>query len=104
MRERLAAQRLRLHPRKAEVVRVADGLDVFGYRVFPRRRELRNDNGHRFARRLRGLARGYAGGRLDWKDIDPCVQSWIGHASHADTRGLRRTLFGATVFARGSGP
>ena len=68
-----------------------------------RRRLLRDDNGHHFARRLRAYARGYAEGRLEWDDINPAVQSWIGHAGHADTLGLRRALFEATVFTRGSG-
>jgi hypothetical protein len=66
-------------------------------------RRLRNDNGHRFARKLRRFARGYAEGRLGWADINPAVQSWIGHARHADTEGLRRHLFGRTIFQRGSG-
>ncbi|MEA3411592.1 MAG: reverse transcriptase/maturase family protein [Pseudomonadota bacterium] len=101
--ERLARDRLRLHPRKAQVSPTGDGLDLLGYRVFPYRRRLRNDNGHRFARKLRRYARGYAEGRLDWADIDPSVQSWIGHACHADTHGLRARIFSGVVFQRGSG-
>lgn len=98
VRERLAAHRLRLHPRKAHVSQVADGLNLLGYLVYPHHRRLRSDNGHRFARRLRRFARGYAEGRLDWKAIDASVQSWIGHARHADTEGLRRAIFAKTVF------
>ena len=67
-------------------------------------RRLRNDNGHRFARKLRRFASGYVEGRLVWADINPAVQSWIGHARHADTEGLRRHLFGRTIFQRGIGP
>ena len=36
-----------------------DGLNLLGYFIYPDRRLLRNDNGHRFARRLRALANGY---------------------------------------------
>ena len=99
----LAEQRLRLHPRKRQVMRCRDGVDFLGYRVFPDFRRLRNDNGQRFARRLRGFAAAYAEGRMDWRDFDPSVQAWIGHARHGDTLGLRRRLFGATVFHRGAG-
>ena len=60
----------------------------------------RNDNGHRFARKLRGFVRDYAARRLDWDDFNLVVQSWIGHA---DTLGLRRTIFSAIPFGRGSG-
>ncbi len=101
VRERLARDRLRLHPRKAEITRTRDGLDLLGYRVYPDFRLLRNDNGHRFARKLRGFARAYAAGRMRWPDFDPSVQSWIGHALHADTEGLRRRIFSATIFSRG---
>ena len=101
--ERLQALRLRIHPRKANVFRVCDGVDVLGYRVFPGYRLLRNDNGHRFARRLRGFAAAYRRGTMDWQDFDPSVRSWIGHAGQADTLGLLTKLFAATVFTRGGG-
>jgi hypothetical protein len=101
VRERLAADRLLLHPRKAHVSPTALGLNLLGYGVYPNRRRLRNDNGHRFARKLRRFSSEYAAGRLDWEDINPAVQSWIGHACHADTEGLRQRIFGRTIFQRG---
>ena len=69
--------------------------------MFPGRRRLRNDNGWRFVRKLRGFAKAYAQRRLDFADIDPAVQSWIGHAGHADTEGLRKAIFSRIVFRRG---
>ncbi len=96
----LLKERLLLHPRKTQVTPVGQGVDLLGYQVFPHHRKLRNDNGHRFSRKLRGFAKGYASGRLEWGDFNPSVQSWIGHAIHADTEGLRRTIFNATVFRR----
>lgn len=101
VRERLARERLRLHPRKAHVSPVGAGLDLLGYTVFPNHRRLRNENAHRFARKLRGFARAYAEGRMRWADFDPSVQSWLGHARHADTLGLRRTLLRVS-FTRGT--
>lgn len=101
IREHFALDRLRLHPRKVHIYHTARGIDLFGYQVFPNKRKLRNDNGHAFHRRLRRLARLYREGILDWKEIDPRIQSWIGHAIHGETEGLRKTLFEATVFRRG---
>lgn len=95
--------RLRLHPRKINLFRTACGVDVFGYRVFPGYRLLRNDNGHRFHRKLRGFARVYNSGYLDWSDINPRVQSWIGHSMHANTYGLRCQLFNSVCFTREQG-
>jgi retron-type reverse transcriptase len=99
-RERLAQDRLRLHPRKANIYHTAHGIDLFGYQVFPHKRKLRNDNGHGFNRRLRRLAMGYHTGQLDWDEIHPRVRSWIGHAMHGETEGLRKALFAATVITK----
>jgi RNA-directed DNA polymerase len=103
VRARLEADRLRLHPNKAHVSPARDGLNLLGYLVFPDHRRLRSDNGHRFARKLRQLTRRYAAHRLDWQDVNASVQSWIGHAKHADTDGLRRAIFSQVVFTRGAG-
>ncbi len=103
VRERLAEERLLLHPRKAHVSPTAAGLNLLGYLVFPNHRRLRNDNGHRFARRLRGFARAFAQGLVTLADIKPSVQSWIGHAMHADTERLRSRIISRTVFRRGTG-
>lgn len=98
----LNRERLRLHPRKAQVSRTRDGLNLLGYVVYPQRRRLRNDNGLRFRRRLRGFARAYARGRLSLAVINPSVQAWLGHARHADTFGLRQSIFNAVSFTRGA--
>ncbi|MDH4155318.1 MAG: reverse transcriptase/maturase family protein [Nitrospira sp.] len=103
VRERLAVDRLWLHPRKAHISPVADGLNLLGYVVFPDRRRLRNDNGHRFARTFRRMAEAYQVGRLEWTKIVASTQSWIGHVRHADTEGLRRAIFSQAVFRRGAG-
>lgn len=78
-------------------------MDMLGYRVFPNCKQLRNDNGFRFQRKLSGFAKQYADNRLDWEDFNPSVQSWIGHAIQADTLGLRASIFDKVVFKRESG-
>jgi hypothetical protein len=100
VRNRLLAERLHLHPRKAEISRTRDGLDLLGYRVFPDFIRLRDDNGHRFARRLRGMVRAYRKGTIEFADTKPSVVSWIGHAMHADSYGLRRAILRQGVFSR----
>ncbi len=99
--ERLGALRLRLHRNRGQVQRTADGLTLLGYRVFPRFRRLLPENGHRFRRRLRGLAARYAVGRADWPEINARVHAWIGHSRNADTWGLRSAIFGGVIFKRG---
>ena len=103
VRERLEIERLRLHPRKAHVSPVADGLNVLGYVVYPTRRRLRNDNEHRFARKLRRRVRACEAGRLEWTTVVASAQSWVGHARHADTEGLQQVIFSQAGFNRGAG-
>jgi len=91
---------LELHDPLITPVRL--GIDLFGYRVWPDKRRLRNDNGHRFARKHRRRARLYAEGRCELADFQPSMQAWIGHARHGDTEGLRTALFSGTVFSRGN--
>lgn len=99
----LTLLRLRINPRKIQLHPVCNGTDVLGYRVYPRFRLLRNENGHRFLRRLRKFSVAYAKGELQWADFNPSVQSWIGHAAQADTEGLRASIFNSIVFIRESG-
>ncbi|MCP4696445.1 MAG: RNA-directed DNA polymerase [Gammaproteobacteria bacterium] len=102
VRDKLDTERLCLHPRKAHIVPTRCGLDVFGYRVYPEIRRLRNGNGHRFSCRLRRFAKLYAAGLARFEDFHPSVHSWIGHARHADTKNLREVLFSGIVFRRES--
>lgn len=96
--EYLAGLRLRLHPIKARVHRTSEAVDVLGVRVSRERRWLRNDNGYRFRRRFHQLLRLYHERRLDWIDVYQGIQGWIGHARHAETRGLRLKIFGPVAF------
>lgn len=98
--EYLKNEFLRLHPRKATIFRTDKGVDVLGYRVFPDFRQLRNDNGHRFARKLRAMSVAYAEGDRSFDEMNPSVQSWIGHALHGDTWGLRKQIFSSVAFSR----
>jgi hypothetical protein len=102
MSEYLLNLRLRLHDRKRQVFRSDQWVDVLGYRISNQRRLLRNDNGYRFQRKLNKFAKAYAENKVDFKDIDPFVHSWIGHAKHAETEGLRTKVFSGVKFQRAS--
>lgn len=97
----LAGLRLRIHPHKQQVHRCTEAVDVLGYRVSRCKRWLRNDNGHRFNRRLKRLQKQYAAGTADWDTIGPAVAGWCGHARHGETESLQEQLLYGTVFRRG---
>ena len=92
---------LALHPRKRSVFPVTEGCDFMGYRIWPDHRRLRPENGYRFRRRLRAMARDYRDGKIDQESVRASVMSWLGHAQHADTWGLRRSVLGSVSFSRG---
>jgi retron-type reverse transcriptase len=96
----LVSLRLRLHPDKSVISRVADGTRFLGFRVFPDHRRLPLANVVRMRRRLRRLAAGYAAGELAWPDVSRRILSWMGHARHADTYRLCERLFAEVVFRR----
>lgn len=79
------------------------GLDFLGYRIWPTHRKLRISSIKRIKTSLRRLARRYAAGLIGLADIHPTVRSWVAHASHANTHGLRRALLSAFTFITNKG-
>ena len=100
--QELQSYRLRFHPNKIHVFRTSEKVDVLGYKVSRTKRWLRNDNGYRFQRKLKVLAQRYGEGEIPWSKVNSSVQSWIGHAKHAETDGLRKALFANAVFRKGT--
>lgn len=100
VREYLASHRLRLHEGKVQVKPARQGLTFVGYRLWATHRLVRKSNVREFRRRVRGMRRGYAAGRIDWDDIKPRMTSWIGHARQADSERLLRRLSREWTFMR----
>ena len=98
----LGTLRLKLHPHKCQVFPVEVGTHFLGHRIFPTHRRLRRSNVTNARRRLKRLSTAYAAGKIPWRDVNQSVQSWLGHAGHADTYGLRTDLFSQTLFQRSS--
>ncbi|MBM3464621.1 MAG: RNA-dependent DNA polymerase [Armatimonadetes bacterium] len=88
-----ATLRLRFHERKGFVAPVSEGLRLLGYRVTPDSVRLPRESVLRARRRLRRLSSACTAGSLPLERVTASVQSWIGHASHADTWRLRERLF-----------
>lgn len=95
----LEQERLKLHPKKSFIFPASIGTDILGYKVFPTHRLLRKDTCMRFIRRLNKASLLYKKGLLKWEDINRSVQSWLGHASHANTYGLRKAVFSKIIFS-----
>lgn len=101
MEEYLETLRLKLHERKSRIYRVRDGISFLGYRIFPTHRLLNKGNALRMRRKLKKLSSQYRDRCITFEKVNQCVQSWIGHAGHADTYRLRERIFNDIVFQRG---
>ncbi len=93
-----ATLRLRLHEERAVVFPTRTGITWLGFRVFPHYRLLRRDNVKRFRRRLRQMQGDYGVGQLGAERMRASIQSWIAHASHANTHHLRQRIFSEITF------
>lgn len=81
--------RLRLN-RKTEIFPAAQGINFLGYRIWATHRLLRRDSVRRMRRRLRAFRARWQRGEPILQELDASVQSWLGHARHANTYRLRR--------------
>ena len=89
--------RMRLHEAEAAVFPVATGIPFLGFRVFPDHRRLRRRNGVAFTRRFRAMHTAFRAWELDIRDFNQRVHSWLAHAAHGNTWGLRRAIFSSVA-------
>jgi len=100
--DRFLAAELKLHlNQKTQVFPVGPrAVDFLGYRIWPTHRKLRKNSVLRMSRRLRVAQDLYEDGKSSLAEIRAMLQSWMGHASHADSFNVRRRLLGGAVFRR----
>ena len=96
----LAHYRVKLHPNKCNIFQTIKGIPFLGFVIYPEYRLLKGESIIRCKRRLEKLQRQYSEGKIDLGDVRSSVHSWIGHAKHGDTYGLRKSIFVAISFQR----
>jgi len=79
------------------------GVNFLGYRIWPHHRLLRRQSITRIRRTLARLEVRFAAGDITLTDVQRRLHSWLAHAAHANSYGLRRKMVPARLFARGSG-
>jgi len=100
LQQQLETIGLTLHKQKQTLHQTSERVDILGYKISKNKRWLRNDNGVRFQRKLKRYAKQYNQGNASWQEIQPNVQSWIGHALHGETYILREVIFSQYVFSK----
>ncbi|MBH0017572.1 reverse transcriptase/maturase family protein [Pseudoalteromonas sp. NGC95] len=74
-------------------------LDFLGYRIYANHRLLRKSSVNKISTKLKRFRKEFSQGKVSLAEINQCVQSWLGHASHADTHSIKLKLFN-TPFKR----
>ena len=91
--ERLARLRLAI-PAGAHPQPVTQGIPFLGFTVYPHRRRLKRRKGVHFQRKLRALLAQCEAGDIPVGAVTASVRSWVSHASHGNTVGLRKAILG----------
>ena len=71
---------------------VSAGIPFLGWRVYTDHRRLHRRNGVAFQRRFAKLRLDFTAGRISLDQLKASVQSWVAHAAHGDTWGLRCSI------------
>jgi hypothetical protein len=90
--EHLRGLRLTIHENSAQLRPCRSGAPFLGWQVYPDHRRLKRRNVVQARRRLRTLSRDYRLGRVGLDQAGASLQSWLSHARHGDTWGLRTAL------------
>lgn len=98
IRQKLTRLRLVMHEASSTVYPVRNGMPFLGMRVFPTHIRLKTRNARAFESRMRKWHLAYAQGRMGWEDIQQRIAGWVAHAKHADTEGLRTSIFNKAWF------
>lgn len=98
--EYLAKLRLQIHPIKSQLFETKIGASFLGFRIFPDRIRVRNNNLHRARRRLRKLQKDYIYGIISREKVNQSIQSWFAHLDHGDTWQLKQQIFTTLTWLR----
>jgi retron-type reverse transcriptase len=71
------------------------GLTFLGYRIFSNQRLLRERNKKKFKTRLRKQKKALKNNEITFSELIDSIESWKGHAEHADTENLRENILGS---------
>lgn len=98
--EHLINLRLKLHPVKSQLFETRHGANFLGFRILPDTIRVRTENLRRGRQRLKNLQNDYSQGKIEFKDVDNSIQSWVAHMKYGDTWRLRQKIFASLVFRR----
>ncbi len=86
---------------KTSILPASRGVNFLGYRLWAHKRLLRRDSIRRMRGRLKEMQWQYRHGVVGLEEIRQRIQSWIAHADHADSEGIKKRLLSGAKFVSG---
>ena len=83
---------LELHPDKTKIVRLENGANFLGFRVFFNHKLVRKKNMKKFERKFNEMKKLYKNGNIDREKIVEKFEGWLAYIQHANTYKYRRHL------------
>lgn len=78
--------------KKTKIFPLAQGVNVFGYKVYTTHRLLRNDSKKKIKRKIKKMKRLIVEGRLKKEKAEQIFNSWYGHSKHANSFNFIQSL------------
>ena len=75
-----------------KIIKLNQGLNLLGYKVFCYYKLLRKSNKRKFQRNFNEKLKFYKDGLLSYNDFIDSLQGWFGYAMWADTYNLRQSI------------
>lgn len=92
--------RLLLHPVKTRVLPVKAGCEFLGFFLYPHIMRVKKTNVGLFVARLKNMKNAFKTGKMSTERITKSVQGWIAHVKHAQSHGLRESIFKKYALSR----
>ena len=93
---------------KTQIFPLRNGVSYLGFYTYLTEngkviRNIHDSSKKRMKRKIRAFKQKYAKGEISFTDIKRSLQSWLSHASHGHTNGLRKKIISKCVFTKGDG-
>ena len=84
---------LQVNPKKTQIFPLAQGVNAYGYKIWPTHRLLRTESKRAMKRRIKTMDRKNKNGEMELREVRQAVDSWLGHARHSNSFNLARKIF-----------
>lgn len=84
--------KLELHPDKTKILKLSQGINFLGYRIFNHHKLLRKRNIKLLHKKLNSLTKDYNQGLIEFSKIHYFLNGWLEYARWADTYRLRKKI------------